>query len=66
MNDARMQEIRAAMATMNTAQLAQAVRDAGACRESRRTRRGCGCFCCDLLDYLKETGADVVALSHAR
>ena len=66
MREERKNEIQAAMATMTTSQLGQALRDAKACRESRRTTRGCGCFCCDLYDHVESTGADLSVLSHMR
>jgi len=36
--------------------LRQAVRDAAACKESRRVRTSCGCFCCETDAYLRRRG----------
>lgn len=59
-------EISRLVATDNGNRLSQAVRDAAACKESRQSTEGCGCFCCSLTSYLKSLGYDLFKVTNAR
>jgi hypothetical protein len=51
--EARKAEIvRALQAGGSLVQLKQSILDGQACRDSRRSTQGCGCFCCDLVMFL--------------
>jgi hypothetical protein len=59
-------EIARLVATDNGNRLSQAVRDAAACKESRQSTEGCGCFCCSLASYLRSLGYNLVQVANDR
>ena len=59
-------EIARLVATDNGNRLGQALRDAAACKESRQSTDGCGCFCCSLASYLRSLGYDLIKAANGR
>lgn len=51
-------QVREAYLTATPRVLSQALRDAEACAESRRSKVSCGCFCCELHHYVKRMGGN--------